>query len=96
MVDRSRREAIKTIVKGAAYVSPAIYTVAAPARLVAQGSSGMDMWMICDWFPIICMWFESAPAAQPPGIPILPGQDPNFPATPGRPAPGNRPPWELH
>jgi hypothetical protein len=91
MVDRSRRDAIKTLMKGTAYVSPAIYTIAAPAQLIAQGGSGMMDWMLCDWFPIICMWFGNTAAAAPPTA--LPEATPVFPEAPGTPPPGGQPPW---
>jgi len=93
MVDRTRRDAIKTLVKGAAYASPVVYTIAAPARLVAQGSSGMMDWMLCDWFPIICMWFGETQAVAPPSP--GPADVTSFPSIPGAAPPGSRPPWEL-
>jgi len=85
MVDQSRRDLIKSLTKGAVYVTPVISTIAAPRRLMAQ-ASGM-MFMICDFFPILCMIFGmSAPAQLTPGAPQAPGS---------QPAPWNRPPpWQ--
>jgi len=94
MVDKSRREAIKTLAKGAAYASPVVYTIAAPTRLIAQGSSGMMEWMLCDWFPIICEWFGRSEATAPPTP--APGEITSFPEAPGAPPPGSRPPWDPH
>lgn len=96
MVDTTRRDAIKQIIKGTAYVSPVVYTISAPVRLAAQGGSGTMMWMLCDWFPIICMWFgESQAVPAPPGQQLLPDQDLQFPPVPGNPPPGGRGPWEV-
>lgn len=104
MVDRTRRDVIKSIAKGAVYVSPVIYTMAAPARVMAQGPSGMMgmmmMFMFCDFFPIICMLFggqylegESPLQNQNP---FDPGAPPGF-GFPGQPPtlpppPGSAPP----
>ena len=57
MVDKGRREMIKTIVKSGVYASPVIATMAAPARLMGQGPSGMMMPMWCEYFPILCRIF---------------------------------------
>ena len=99
MVDTSRREMIKTIVKGGVYASPVIATMAAPARLMGQGPSGMMMPMWCDYFPILCMIFgdEAAagmrsltqPGQAPPGQPVGP------PSPGSRPPPGNQPPGTI-
>ncbi len=101
MVDRERREAIKIIATGAIYVSPVIATMAAPARLVGQGPSPtmMMMFMICDFFPVLCMTFPGfsrqqpgAPGTARPGEGALP--PPPTPPPPSRtnPPPGQPPP----
>ena len=88
MVDKSRRDIIKGIAKGAIYAAPVVYTMAAPTRLLAQGSGMMTF---CDYFPTLCMIFGSdyaTPQSAPPptkgptGASAPPGQ-PNFPAPPG-------------
>lgn len=103
MVDRERREAIKIIATGAIYVSPVIATMAAPARLVGQGPSPMMMmmFMICDFFPVLCMIFpglsrqqqRGAPGAAPPGSegPLPPPPTP-LPPSRTNPPPGQPPP----
>ena len=90
MVDKSRRDIIKGIAKGAIYAAPVVYTMAAPTRLLAQGSGMMTF---RDFFPVLCMIFGGNFAAQqgassPSRAPTqVPGQ-PNFP-----PPPGSRPGW---
>ncbi len=93
MVDKGRRDIIKGIAKGAIYAAPVVYTMAAPTRLLAQGSGGMSF---CDQFPVLCMIFggdAAEPGAAPPTraptqVRPPPGQ-PNFP-----PPPGSRPRWK--
>lgn len=78
MVDQSRRDLIKSVTKGAIYATPVISTIAAPRRLMAQGSS---MLMFCDYFPILCMVFGQSAAApgagyQSPGVETAPWTSP--------------------
>lgn len=87
MTHQGRREAIKRIARGAAYASPVIASLAAPARLMAQGPSGM-MLMFCDYFPVLCMIFGGLQSDQPSGAPGSTGQ----PGQPGAPPPGGAPP----
>ncbi len=86
MVDKSRRDMIKQIAKGAIYTAPVVYTMAAPARLMAGPSGGMEF---CDHFPVLCMIFGN-PTAGDPIAP--PGFDPAtgtlLPPPPGSPPPG--------
>ncbi len=94
MIDQSRREMIKRIVKGTVYVAPVVATMAAPGRLMAQGGSDPGS-MFCDYYPILCPWFggssafQQAPSSAPaPGV-TTSGQ----PQAPGaQPAPWERPP----
>jgi len=96
MVDRNRRDAIKSLAKGAIYTSPVVFTLAAPSRLLGQGPSDMMMFMFCDYFPTLCWIFdieqENAPAA--PGSQPDPGVQPDFPPPPGDvPPPGRDNPF---
>ena len=87
MVEKSRREMIKQIAKGAIYAAPVVHTVAAPVRLLAQGPSSMMM-DFCDQFPVLCMIFGDA--AVDPAVPARFDPASGGPATP--PAIGT-PPW---
>ena len=96
MVDHTRREAIKQIARGAAYVSPLIVSMAAPVHAFAQGASGSMMFMFCDYFPVLCMIFGGATApgsTTPPGTgtptpPDLPPSPTEVNPPPGGPPPG--------
>jgi hypothetical protein len=102
MREQTRRQVIKTIIGGAAYVAPVIATIAAPARLMAQGTSGM-MYKLCDYWPWLCCVFdpsycEGATSSQTAPV-TAPGQQqaPGAQPAPGsQPAPGQQPaPWQT-